>query len=58
MNKVEISKLGNALASFGILTGIFYGVKNQKNVGTIIFYSLGFGLAGLVVGNSITKFYE
>ena len=55
---MDKSKLGSALGSFGVLAGILYGVKNQKNIGLTTLYALGFGLAGIIVGNSITKFYE
>lgn len=55
---MERSKLGNALGSFGVLAGLLYGVKSQKGIGMTIFYTLGFGLAGIIVGNSVSKFYE
>jgi hypothetical protein len=55
---MDKSKLGGALGSFGVLAGLLYGVKNQKSIGIITLYALGFGLAGMIVGNAVTKFYE
>jgi hypothetical protein len=52
------SKFGNTLGTFGALGGIFYAMKGNKNLGVTALYAVGFGFAGLLLGNSITKFYE
>jgi xanthosine utilization system XapX-like protein len=52
------SKFGNVLGTAGVLSGIFFAMKNNKSIGATAFYALGFGIAGILIGNSITKFYE
>lgn len=55
---METSKFGNVSASAGLIFGIFYAMKKNKNLGVTTLYALGFGLVGMVVGNQISKFYE
>ena len=55
---MEKSKFGNLVGSAGLLFGIFYAMKKNKNLGVTSLYALGFGLVGMVVGNQISKFYE
>jgi hypothetical protein len=52
------SKFGNTLGAVGVLGGIFYAMKKNKGTGATALYALGFGIAGLFIGNAITKFYE
>jgi len=52
------SKFGNVLGTAGVLGGIFFAMKNNKKLGATAIYALGFGIAGILIGNSITKFYE
>ena len=56
MNKS--SKLANLLSSVGVLGGIVYGMKKNKSFGATALYVIGFGVAGIFVGNSLSKFYE
>jgi hypothetical protein len=52
------SKFGNTLGAVGALGGIFYAMKGNKNIGATALYTIGFAFAGILLGNSITKFYE
>jgi len=54
----DISKIGNILGSVGVLGGIVYGVKKNKSFGATALYVIGFGVAGIFIGNSLSKFYE
>jgi len=55
---MQNSTLGNTLGSFGVLGGIFYSMKKNKNFGATALYVIGFGVAGILIGNSVSKFYE
>jgi xanthosine utilization system XapX-like protein len=52
------SKLANTLGSVGVLGGIVYSMKKNKGFGATAFYVIAFGVAGILIGNSVTKFYE
>jgi hypothetical protein len=59
MNNIfEKTKFGNTLGTIGVLGGIFYAMKNNKGLGATSLYAIGFGVLGVIIGNSITKFYE
>jgi hypothetical protein len=50
--------LGNLMGTIGIAYGIFHGIKKSQKIGEIAIYSVLFGVAGVLVGNSVSKFYE
>ena len=52
------SKIGNMFGTVGLLGGIFYAMKKDKNLGTTALFALGFGLGGMLLGNAFSKFYE
>jgi hypothetical protein len=52
------SKLGNLLFALGAVGGGLYAAKRSKPLLTIALISLGAGLGGYLVGNSITNFYS
>jgi hypothetical protein len=52
------SQFGNLLGTIGIAYGIFNGMKKNQKIGEIAIYSVLFGVAGVLVGNSVSKFYE
>ena len=54
----ENSKLGGVLSTVGVLSGIFYAMKNNKGLTQTAVYAVGFGIGGLLLGNSINKFYS
>jgi hypothetical protein len=59
MNNIfEKSKFGGALGTIGVLGGVFYAMKKDKSFAMTGAYAIGFGILGLILGNSITKFYE
>jgi hypothetical protein len=55
---VEKTKFGSALGSIGSVSGLIYSMKNCKGIGQTFLFTLGFGITGLIIGNSISKFYE
>ena len=55
---MQNSKLANTLGSLGVLGGIVYSMKKNKGFGTTALYVIGFGIAGILIGNSVSKFYE
>jgi hypothetical protein len=55
---MQKQKLGNLVASAGVLGGIFYGIGKQKDFGTILVYGALFGIGGYMLGNSVQRFYE
>jgi hypothetical protein len=55
---MQNSKFGNALSTIGVVGGLFYGMKKNKSIGTLVVYGALFGVAGMLLGNSISKFYE
>lgn len=54
----QTSKLGGVLGTVGVLSGIFVAMKQNKKLGATALYAIAFGVGGLLIGNSITKFYE
>ena len=52
------TKFGNTLGSVGLVGGMLYAMKNNKDTKGIVIYGLLFGIGGLLIGNSLTKFYE
>ncbi len=52
------SKLGGVLSTVGVLGGIYVAMKGNKKLGQTALYAVGFGLAGLLLGNAVSKFYE
>jgi len=52
------SKLGNIAGTLGLIGGIMYAMKKNKNLGQTSLYAIGFGLGGMLLGNAISKFYE
>jgi hypothetical protein len=55
---LDKSKFGSLLGSIGAVSGLVYSMKKGKGVGQTFLFTLGFGIAGLILGNSINKFYE
>jgi len=55
---MQNSKLANTLGSVGVLSGIIYSMKKNKGFGATALYVIGFGIAGIFIGNSVSKFYE
>jgi len=56
--KMEKTNLGNTLGTIGVISGLAYSIKNKKSFGMSAFYVIAFGIGGLILGNSVTKFYE
>jgi hypothetical protein len=52
------SKFGGVLSTVGVLGGIYLAMKQNKKLGQTALYAVGFGVAGLLLGNAISKFYE
>jgi len=55
MNK---TKLGNILGTAGLVAGIIYGMKSNKGFVQTALFTTGFAIAGVLIGNSLTKYYE
>jgi hypothetical protein len=55
---MQQSKFGNALGTIGAVGGVLYSIRKQKSFGATALFAVGFGILGLMIGNSITKFYE
>ena len=55
---IKKSTIGSALGSIGAVGGLIYSMKNGKGIGQTFLFTLGFGIAGLVIGNTINKIYE
>ncbi len=52
------SKLGNLLATVGLVGAAIYAVKTHKKAPMFLALVAGFGLGGYIVGNSVTNFYS
>jgi uncharacterized membrane protein AbrB (regulator of aidB expression) len=52
------TKIGNLLGTIGVATGVFYSMKKGKGLGVTTLFAVGFGVVGLMLGNSLSKFYE
>lgn len=52
------SKIGSALGTIGAVSGLVYSMKQGKGIGQTFLFTLGFGIAGMIIGNSLSKFYE
>lgn len=52
------SKLGKLMLTVGLVGGAFYGYQTAKKPATIAMLAAGGAIAGLLIGNAITKFYE
>jgi xanthosine utilization system XapX-like protein len=55
---MDKTKLGQILGTAGILTGLMYSVRKKKGIGPTVLWTGIFGVAGVLIGNSITKYYE
>lgn len=55
---MDRSKLGNILGTAGIVAGIVYGMRTKKGFGKTAMFCGLFAVAGVLIGNSVTKFYE
>lgn len=56
MNKYN--KLSGALGTIGVVYGLYYSMKNNKQLGATALFSIGFGLVGMLAGNQLNKFFE
>ncbi len=52
------SKLANVLGGVGVIGSLFYCMKHKAPIGQTLVYALVFGVAGVVIGNTVTHFYE
>ena len=52
---LETTNLGTTLGTAGVLGGIFYAIKQNKSFGVLALYAVGFGLAGMFIGNTLKK---
>lgn len=55
---MEKTNLGNTLGTIGVISGLAYSIKNKKSFGMSAFFVVIFGIGGMILGNSVTKFYE
>lgn len=55
---MEPSKLGKTLGTIGVVSGILYSMKKGEKASMTAFYAVGLGIAGILLGNAITNFYE
>lgn len=55
---IDKTKLGQIMGTAGLITGLVYSIHKNKSFGAGAFYTLAFGVAGVMVGNAVTKFYE
>lgn len=55
---MDKSKLGQILGTTGLIIGVIYGMRNKKSFGATALYTGLFGVAGVLIGNTVTKFYE
>lgn len=53
-----MNKFGSILGTFGVVYGLYYSMKNNKQLGETTLYAIGFGIVGALVGNAINKAYE
>lgn len=53
-----MNKNVSILATVGVIYGLYYSMKNKKELKETAMYALGFGLAGGLVGFAISRFYE
>ena len=56
--KPNVSQLGGAFAAVGAGAAAIYAVRQKSSIGRGAFLVVLFGVAGLVIGNAVTKFYE
>lgn len=54
----NVSNIGRLTGTIGAVGGIFYGMKKSSSFGGTAMYALLFGVVGVVVGQSISKFYQ
>ena len=55
MNK---TKLAGILGTAVLITGLMYGIRRNKGFAETALFTGIFGIAGALIGNQITKFYE
>ena len=49
------TNLSNAIGTISLIGGILYAMKKNQGIGMTALYGLGFGLAGMFIGNQIQK---
>ena len=52
------NKVTNAFITIGLLGGLMYGIKKDKGIAITTLYGVGFGIVGMLVGNTLSKFYK
>jgi len=49
------NNLSSWLGTAGVVYGLYYSMKNNKQLGETALFAIGFGLLGALVGNSINR---
>lgn len=49
------NNLSSILGTAGVVYGLYYSMKNNKQLGETALYAIAFGLLGALVGNTINK---
>lgn len=52
------NNLSSTLGTIGVVYGLYFAMKNNKQIGETALYAIGFGLVGALVGNAIKNSYE
>jgi hypothetical protein len=55
---LDKSKFGNLLGTIGVASGVFYAMKKGKGLGATTLFAVLGGIVGVMLGKSISKFYE
>lgn len=56
--KVQVTQLGGLLGAGAAIGTTIYAVKTNKAIGKALLFVAIAGVAGVLLGNAITKFYE
>lgn len=53
-----VTDLGKVSGAVGAVAGIIYSFSGKKGMAATVLYTAVFAVAGIVVGNAATKFFE
>lgn len=56
--KAQVTQLGGLIGAIGATGTVIYVVKHKTPIVKSLLLVAAFGVAGMLVGNAITKFYE
>lgn len=52
---MDSKKVAESIAAVSVVAGLLYAMKQKASIGKTALYMAAFGVAGLFIGNAVTK---